>query len=150
MIQQLQQAFENVSRMPVLEQNLLANALTTALHNYEISNSQDETQWDELFQSTVSQQWHNFATQKLKHPYITFSKDYCSRSPVIAGTKFPVRSVVNYVLKQGMMPEELVKEFNHLTLAQVYDALSYYYDYSEEIERELLENTETQLKEEWS
>jgi len=145
MIHQLQQAFENVSRLPVLEQNLLANALTTALHNYEISD--DETQWDEL--STVSQQWQDYAIQKLKHPYITFCKDYCGRSAVIAGTKFPVRSVVNYVLKQGMIPEELVKEFNHLTLAQVYDALSYYYDYSEEIERELLENTETKLKEEW-
>jgi uncharacterized protein (DUF433 family) len=39
------------------------------------------------------------------------------------GTKFPVHSVVNYVLKQGLSPEELMKEFPHLTLAQVYDAL---------------------------
>ena len=67
---------------------------------------------------------------------------------MIAGTKFPVRSVVNYVLKQGLSPEELVKEFPHLSLAQVYDALSYYYDNDNEteIERELSEYTETNLK----
>ncbi|HPD30648.1 MAG TPA: hypothetical protein PLL20_11680 [Phycisphaerae bacterium] len=32
-------------------------------------------------------------------------------SPVVAGTKFPVRSLVQYVLKQGMSPEELVSPF---------------------------------------
>jgi len=47
-------------------------------------------------------------------------------------------------------PEELVKEFKHLNFSQVYDALSYYYDYSAEIERALLENSESQLKDEWN
>ena len=79
---------------------------------------------------------------KPKHPYIISRKDYCGGSPIIAGTKFPVHSVVNYILKQGLTPEELVKEFTHLTLAQVYDALSYYYDHQGEIEQKLLENTE--------
>jgi uncharacterized protein (DUF433 family) len=54
-----------------------------------------------------------------------------------------VRSVVNYVLRQGLSPEELVREFRHLTLAQVYDALSFYYDHRERIERELAANTES-------
>lgn len=72
-----------------------------------------------------------------KHPYIVSMKSHCGGSPVITGTKFPVRSVVFYVLKQGMTPEELIKEFSHLTLPQVYDALSYYYDNREEIDREL-------------
>jgi hypothetical protein len=36
------------------------------------------------------------------------------------------------VLKQGLTPEELVKEFKHLNLSQVYDTLSYYYDYPAE------------------
>ena len=86
------------------------------------------------------------AITKLKHPYIISRKDYCGGSPVIAGTKFPVRSVVNYILKQGLTPEELVKEFTHLTLAQVYDALSDYYDHQGEIEQELLENTEYRIR----
>ena len=74
---------------------------------------------------------------KPKHPYIDSLKSHCGGSPIIAGTKFPVRSVVFYVLRQGMSPEELVKEFSHLTLPQVYDALSYYYDNKDEIDREL-------------
>ena len=84
--------------------------------------------------------------QKVKHPYIVCHEDFCGGSPIIVGTKFPVRSVVNYVLKQGMAPEELVKEFPHLKLAHVYDALSYYYDYKTDIEQELSENTEARLK----
>jgi uncharacterized protein (DUF433 family) len=87
------------------------------------------------------------AVFQIEHPYITCHPDYCGGNPVIVGTKFPVHSVVNYVLKQGLTPEELVKEFKHLSLAQVYDALSYYYDSPAEIERALLENS--QLKEEW-
>jgi len=63
---------------------------------------------------------------QIEHPYITCHKDYCGGRPVIAGTKFLVHSVVNYVLKQGLTPEELVKEFKHLNLSLVYDALSYY------------------------
>ena len=53
------------------------------------------------------------------------------------GTKFPVRSVVNYVLRHGLSPEELVKEFTHLTLAQIYDTLSYYYDHKDSIDNDL-------------
>ena len=85
---------------------------------------------------------------KVKHPYIVSRKAYCGGSPVIEGTKFPVRSVVNYVLRQGLTPEELVAEFEHLTLAQVYDALSYYYDHQSAIDRELAANREKQVRSE--
>lgn len=85
---------------------------------------------------------------KAKHPYIESRKGHCGGSPIIAGTKFPVRSVVNYVLRQGMSPEELVKEFGHLTLAQVHDALSYYYDHQGEIDREIEENAEDRVRNE--
>jgi uncharacterized protein (DUF433 family) len=72
--------------------------------------------------------------EKIAHPYVVSQPEYCGGSPVIKGTKFPVRSVVNYVLRQGISPEELVREFSHLTLAQVYDALSYYYDNKEGVD----------------
>ena len=80
--------------------------------------------------------------KKIDHPDIVSRADYCGGSPVIKGTKFPVRSVVNYVLRQGIAPEELVKKFSHLTLAQVYDALSYYYDHKEAVDQDLLENSQ--------
>ena len=86
------------------------------------------------------------AAGKLTHPYIDSHRDYCGGSPVINGTRFPVRSVVNYVLRLGFAPEELVREFSHLTLAEVYDALSFYYDNKEHIDREIQENSESFLK----
>lgn len=75
---------------------------------------------------------------KLKHPYITTAKSHCGGAPIIAGTKFPVRSIVFYVLKQGMTPEELVKEFSHINLPQVYDALSYYYENKKAVDNDEL------------
>jgi uncharacterized protein (DUF433 family) len=83
------------------------------------------------------------AAQKPKHPHVVTLRAAGGNTAVISGSRFPVRSVVNYVLRQGLSPEELVREFRHLTLAQVYDALSYYYDHQEELERELAENTES-------
>ena len=56
---------------------------------------------------------------------------------MIRGTRFPVRSVVEYVLRQGMTPEEMVRQWRHLTLAKVYAALSYYYDHKVEIDRDI-------------
>jgi uncharacterized protein (DUF433 family) len=76
-----------------------------------------------------------------EHPYIISLADFCGGSPVIKGTKFPVRSVVNYVLQQGISPEELVKEFSHLTLAQIYDALSFYYDNKELVDKDIQDNS---------
>ena len=70
----------------------------------------------------------------------------CGGSAVIGETRFPVRSVVTYVLRHGLTPEELVARFSYLTLAQVHDALAYYYDNREEIEREIADNTENAVQ----
>ncbi|MGE5301886.1 MAG: DUF433 domain-containing protein [Alphaproteobacteria bacterium] len=84
--------------------------------------------------------------EKIDHPYIVSQKEICGGSPVIKGTRFPVRSVGNYVLLHGVSPEEIVAEFSHLTLAEVYDAVSYYYDHKEDIDRDLRENSEEGLR----
>lgn len=63
--------------------------------------------------------------------------DVCGGAPVIRGTRFPVRSIAVYVLRQGMSPEEVVREWPHLTLAQVYGALSYYYDHQTAIDEDI-------------
>jgi uncharacterized protein DUF433 len=39
--------------------------------------------------------------------------------------------------RQGMSPEEIVSEFLHLTLADVYAALAYYHDHREAINAEI-------------
>jgi uncharacterized protein (DUF433 family) len=83
---------------------------------------------------------------KISHPHITNDPAICGGSAVIEGTRFPVRSVVIYVLRHGLTPEELVARFSHLNLAQVHDALAYYYDNREEIEREIADNTEDTVR----
>jgi uncharacterized protein (DUF433 family) len=52
--------------------------------------------------------------------------------PIIVGTRTPVRAVVeNWRL--GYAPEEIPQHLPHLTLAQVFAALSYFCDNREEI-----------------
>jgi uncharacterized protein (DUF433 family) len=46
----------------------------------------------------------------------------------------------------GMTPEEMVRQWNMLTLAQVYDALSYYHDHRGEIDRLIAENREYAIR----
>ena len=81
-----------------------------------------------------------------KHPYVEVRPGVCGGKPVISGTRFPIRSVVIQVLRHGLTPEELVREFPHLSLAQVYDALSYYYDHRGAIDADIAENTERRWK----
>ena len=61
----------------------------------------------------------------------------CGGRPVIRGTRFPVKSIVVYVLRHGLTPEEVVREWTHLTLAQVYGSLAFYYDHKAEIDADL-------------
>ena len=66
------------------------------------------------------------------HPYIVHDDSVLGGEPIIKGTKTPVRAIVeNWRL--GLSPEEIVVHLPHLTLAQVFDALSYYSDYKDEI-----------------
>ena len=79
----------------------------------------------------------NKPVPKVLHPHITSNPAVCGGSAIIAGTRFPVRIVVGYILHQGLTPEELQMAFPHLSLAAVYDALAYYYDNREEVEAEI-------------
>ncbi len=79
---------------------------------------------------------------KTLHLYITESPDILGGEPVIKGTRISVRSVVQYILRQGMTPEEFVKEFSQVDMASVYDALSYYYDHKKEIDTYIEMNRE--------
>ena len=67
------------------------------------------------------------AVEKIDHYYVIRDPKIQGGEPIIRGTRFPVRSVVFYVIKEGMLPEELAREFPQLSLSSIYDALSYYY-----------------------
>ena len=87
---------------------------------------------------------------RITHPHITNQPGTCGGSVIIAGTRFPVRSIVTYILHHGLTPEELITRFPHLTLAQVYDALAYYYDNREEIDKDVTENSEEVVRQPFS
>lgn len=61
-----------------------------------------------------------------------------SGEPRIAGTGVSVKRVVGWY-KLGLNPEEIADEFGHLTLAQVYAALTYYHANRDEIEAALID-----------
>lgn len=72
----------------------------------------------------------NTATE---HAYVVKDPAILYGEPVVKGTRTPVRAIVeNWRL--GLSPEEIVVHLPHLTLAQVFDALSYYSDHQDEIE----------------
>ena len=73
------------------------------------------------------------------HPYIVSDKRLLDGEPVIKGTKTTVRAVVE-LWRLGTIPEEIAHHLPHLQLAQVFDALSYYSDHQDEINRYIERN----------
>lgn len=67
-----------------------------------------------------------------EHCYIIKDDHILSGEPIIKGTRTPVRAIVE-MWRMGIPPEEIPKRLPHLALAQVFDALSYYSDYQDEI-----------------
>jgi len=70
------------------------------------------------------------------HPHIERRSGVQGGRPVIKGTRFPVSSVVQNH-RRGLSVDDILREFPHLAPAQVYDALSYYYDHREQIDCEI-------------
>jgi uncharacterized protein (DUF433 family) len=56
--------------------------------------------------------------------------------PCIAGTGVSVRRIAQWH-NMGLIPEEIVQKFGHLSLAQVHAALTYYYANQAEIDADL-------------
>lgn len=56
--------------------------------------------------------------------------------PSIAGTGVSVRRIAQWH-NMGLIPEEIVRKFGHLSLAQVYAALAYYHANQPEIDADL-------------
>jgi uncharacterized protein (DUF433 family) len=73
------------------------------------------------------------------HPHIAQTESILSGEPIIKGTRTPVRAVVEH-WKFGDSPEEIARKLPHLRLAHIFDALSYYDDHREEIERYIAPN----------
>lgn len=72
-------------------------------------------------------------TTTTEHCHIVRVEGTSGGEPIVKGTRTPVRSIV-LLWRQGMSPEEIRQGLPHLTMAQVFDALSYFSDHPDEIE----------------
>ena len=67
------------------------------------------------------------------HPHVTQVDGVVGGKPVITGTRTPVRSIAAY-------------HPPHLSLAQIYDALSFYYDHQAELDADIEANREEYVR----
>jgi len=65
--------------------------------------------------------------------------------PIIAGTGTTVRTIAG-LYKLGLGAEEIGTQLPHLTLAQIYAALTYYHLHVDEIEADIEADSEENLK----
>lgn len=77
--------------------------------------------------------------QITENRYIVRNDEILSGEPIIKGTRTPIRAIVE-TWRQGVSPEEIPNLLPHLTLAQVFDALSYYSEHQEEINKHIERN----------
>ena len=77
--------------------------------------------------------------QATEQPYIVRDDRILSGEPIIKGTRTPVRAIVES-WRLGIPPEEIPHHLPHLTLAQVFAALSYDCDLRDEIHAHIERN----------
>ena len=71
-------------------------------------------------------------TTYTEHCYIVKREGVLNREPIVKGTRTPVRAIVR-LWRAGYAPDEIPSAMPHLSMAEVFDALSYYSDHQEEI-----------------
>lgn len=64
-----------------------------------------------------------------------------SGSPRIAGTRIRVRDIVEKHIVLGYSPEDISEAFD-ISLAAVHEALSYYYEHTEDVQEEIRKDKE--------
>ncbi len=79
------------------------------------------------------------AAMATEHPHIYSSPEMHQGEPTIRGTAITVRTIVER-MRLGDSIDEILEGYPSLNRAQVYDALSYYYDHTDEIDNYIREN----------
>jgi uncharacterized protein (DUF433 family) len=79
------------------------------------------------------------SVERTAHPHIIRDATIYGGEPVVEGTRTAVRHII-LLYQSGQDPEEIAAR-QHLNLAQVYDAISYFYDNEEEIKHYIRNET---------
>ena len=69
-----------------------------------------------------------------EHYSIVRNDEILSGEPIIRGTRTPVRAIVE-TYRMSVTPEDIQIAIPHLTMVQIFNALSYYHDHQNEINR---------------
>ena len=94
----------------------------------------------------MSQPREAASVQPTEHPYIVRAAGICGGRPTIKGSRISVCHIAQ-LYKAGDTVEEILQAHPHMQGAAVYDAISFYLDHQQEIEREITENRlETLMK----
>jgi uncharacterized protein (DUF433 family) len=64
----------------------------------------------------------------MDYPHIVITPDTCNGVPRIEGTRITVNLIVREVVRARRSPEEVLIGHPHLSLAQIYAALAYYFE----------------------
>lgn len=73
--------------------------------------------------------------------HIVSNPEVCGGRPCISGTRIRVQDIYVWHELQGLSADEIVSRFQHLTMADVYAALAYYWDNRDEIQRQMQDET---------
>lgn len=74
------------------------------------------------------------------HPYVVSKKEISQGTPVITGTRVRVIDVAIEYDRLGYTPDQIVDAHPHFNLAEVHDALSYYYENQKKLDEHLKKN----------
>ena len=84
-----------------------------------------------------------------EHKYIVKDEKIYSGSPHIKGTRIPVKAIVIHY-QSGMSLEDILEGYPSINPAQLFDALSYYHDNKEEIEKDIQRDSIDNIKKEFA
>jgi uncharacterized protein (DUF433 family) len=74
---------------------------------------------------------------RIEKEHIVMTPGVCGGKPRIAGTRIRVQDVAILHERMGKSPDEIVRSYPHLTLADVFAALAYYFDHIAEIKAQI-------------
>ncbi len=69
--------------------------------------------------------------------HIEITPGVCGGKPRIAGHRIKVQHVVMWHERMGLSPDEIISQHPGLTLADIYAALTYYWDHREQIDADI-------------
>jgi uncharacterized protein (DUF433 family) len=106
----------------------------------------DELNWLRQAVETLSKKVETLTAEQKKptlsttHAHIARVQGVKGGEPIIRGKGVTVQTIV-VLTQHGLTPEQIVEEYEGLlTLAEVHDALGYYYDHPGEIKQYIAEN----------